>query len=145
VKPLVALACGALFGAGLTVSGMTNPARVIGFLDVFGAWDPSLMFVMASALCISVPAFQWALRRKHPLLEARFSLPTRTHLDRDLVIGAVLFGVGWGIAGLCPGPAIAGLASGMPQLVVFVAAMALGMALRHAQLHLRAPRDEDEG
>ena len=130
MKPLVALACGTLFGAGLTLAGMTDPARVIGFLDVLGDWDPSLAVVMVSALAVSVPAFQWARRHPQPLLDAQFFLPERVRIDADLVLGAALFGIGWGIAGVCPGPALAGSASGLPDLLMFVVAMAIGMALR---------------
>jgi uncharacterized membrane protein YedE/YeeE len=137
MKPLVALACGTLFGAGLTVAGMTDPARVIGFLDVSGAWDPTLVVVMASALCISLPAFQWAQRHPQPLLDRRFFLPERTRIDRDLVFGSSLFGVGWGVAGLCPGPAIAGIASGRPEVIAFVAAMGFGMVLRSLRYRSR--------
>jgi hypothetical protein len=130
MKPFVAIACGSLFGAGLTVAGMTDPARVIGFLDVLGHWDPTLVVVMASALCISLPVFQWTKRHSGPLLDQRFFLPERTRIDRDLVLGSSLFGVGWGIAGLCPGPAIASVASGHPDIIIFVAAMTAGMVLR---------------
>jgi uncharacterized membrane protein YedE/YeeE len=137
MKPLVALACGTLFGAGLTLAGMTDPARVIGFLDVLGDWDPALAVVMAGALAVSLPAFQWARRHPQPLLDVRFFLPERTRIDADLVLGSALFGVGWGIAGICPGPALAGLASGLPQLLMFVAAMAIGMALRSWRVRQR--------
>jgi uncharacterized membrane protein YedE/YeeE len=137
VKPLVALACGTLFGAGLTLAGMTDPARVIGFLDVLGDWDPALALVMAGALAVSLPAFQWARRHPRPLLDAQFFLPERTRIDTDLVLGAAIFGVGWGIAGICPGPALAGSASGLPTLLMFVAAMAVGMALRSWRVRRR--------
>ncbi|GMU45124.1 MAG: YeeE/YedE family protein [Xanthomonadales bacterium] len=134
MKPLVALLCGLIFGAGLTVSGMTDPARVAGFLDLFGAWDPTLAFVMGGALAVAVPGFQWLLRRPRPQLDERFHLPTRQGIDRDLWLGAALFGIGWGLSGFCPGPALAGLASGLWQVWLFVAAMAAGMALRHWQV-----------
>ncbi len=110
MKPLVALLCGLIFGAGLTVSGMTDPARVAGFLDLFGAWDPTLAFVMGGALAVAVPGFQWLLRRPRPQLDERFHLPTRQGIDRDLWLGAALFGIGWGLSGFCPGPALAGQA-----------------------------------
>lgn len=127
----VALLCGTLFGAGLTLAGMTDPARVIGFLDMGGNWDPSLAIVMASAITVALPMFQWAVRKQpRPLLAARYYLPERTAIDRDLAIGAVLFGLGWGIAGLCPGPAIAGLGSGRPEIFAFVLAMAAGVGVR---------------
>lgn len=133
----MALACGTLFGAGLTYAGMTDPARVLGFLDVFGTWDPALAVVMAGALLVSLPAFQWARRHPRPLLDRQFFLPERFRVDADLMLGAALFGVGWGIAGLCPGPALASLASGIPEIVMFVAAMAMGMSLRSWRVRQR--------
>ncbi|HPF72123.1 MAG: YeeE/YedE family protein [Lysobacteraceae bacterium] len=126
----VALACGMLFGAGLTLSGMTDPAKVVGFLDVFGAWDPTLVVVMSSALLVTLPLFQLAARRSRPLLDRQFFLPVRTRVDRDLLLGSAIFGVGWGVAGFCPGPAIAGLVSGSTQILLFVLSMAVGMTLR---------------
>lgn len=130
LKLLVALIAGTLFGAGLAVGGMTDPAKVIGFLDLAGKWDPSLAFVMGAALCVTLPVFQMFRSRTRPLLEKRFFLPTKTDLDPQLIGGAALFGIGWGIAGLCPGPAIANLVSASPQVLAFVIAMAAGMWLR---------------
>lgn len=130
LKLVVALLAGTLFGAGLAVGGMTDPGKVIGFLDLAGNWDPSLAFVMGAALCVTLPVFQLLKRRQRPLLEQRFFLPTKTDLDRQLLGGAVLFGIGWGIAGLCPGPAIANLVTGTPEIFVFVIAMILGMWAR---------------
>ena len=135
---VAALFSGALFGAGLAWSGMTNPARVLGFLDVTGDWDPTLMLVMVGALAVSVPLFPLVLRQPRPLLAALFSLPSRQDLDGRLMGGAALFGVGWGLAGLCPGPAIAGLITGAPGILLFVAAMLAGMGL--ASLAERRPR-----
>ncbi|MGB0954976.1 MAG: DUF6691 family protein [Panacagrimonas sp.] len=129
MKGLTALISGLLFGAGLSIGGMTDPAKVIGFLDLAGAWDPSLAFVMGAALCITVPSFQLLGKSEKPLLEARFFRPTRTDLDVRLLAGATLFGVGWGIAGFCPGPAIASLSSGSPLVIAFVLAMMAGMWL----------------
>lgn len=130
-QSLVSLVAGVLFGAGLVVGGMTDPAKVIGFLDLAGRWDPSLAFVMGSALCITLPVFQFVIKgRQRPVLEARFFLPTKTDLDPQLLGGSALFGLGWGIAGLCPGPAVASLVSGSPQVLAFVAAMIAGMWLR---------------
>ncbi len=126
---LAALACGALFGAGLAWSGMTNPARVAGFLDVAGAWDPTLALVMGAALAVAAPGFALAARRARPLLAGAFHLPTRTRIDGRLLGGALIFGVGWGLAGLCPGPALAGLVTGSPGVLVFVAAMLAGQWL----------------
>lgn len=127
---LIALAAGLLFGAGLALGGMTDPTRVIGFLDVAGRWDPSLAFVMGSALLITFPVFAWVRRQDKPLFAERFHLPTRSDLDPHLLTGAALFGIGWGIAGLCPGPAVANLASGSLEVLLFVAAMLGGMWLR---------------
>lgn len=123
---IAALFCGIIFGLGLTVSEMINPARVIGFLDIAGQWDLTLMLVMGSALAVTVVGFPLITRKKHPILEEKFSLPTKTELDLPLISGAVLFGIGWGLAGLCPGPAIAGLASLEPGVFLFVAAMIAG-------------------
>ncbi len=125
---LVALLCGVLFGAGLVVSDMINPARVLAFLDVAGAWDPALAFVMGGALIPSAAAYLYRRRLAKPLLDARFHVPTQRTIDRRLIGGAVIFGLGWGLVGLCPGPAIAALVSGKWQALVFVIAMIAGMA-----------------
>lgn len=126
---LAALASGLLFGAGLAVSGMVDPLRVLGFLDVAGNWDATLAFVMGGAVLVSAPSF-WLARRRHaPVLAPKFDLPTATRVDRRLVIGATLFGIGWGIAGFCPGPALAGIAAMWHELVWFIPAYALGAAL----------------
>ena len=124
-----ALSSGILFGAGLTISGMTDPHRVRGFLNLFGRWDPTLAFVMGGA--VIVMAIAWRLQRRmgHPLFADKFVLPGRTDLDARLIIGSAMFGVGWGIAGLCPGPAIASLALAPLAVLPFVAAMLAGMAL----------------
>lgn len=126
---LAALASGLLFGAGLAVSGMVDPLRVLGFLDVAGNWDATLAFVMGGAVLVSAPAFWLARRRRAPVLTPKFDLPTATRVDRRLVIGATLFGIGWGIAGFCPGPALAGIAAMWHELVWFIPAYALGAAL----------------
>jgi hypothetical protein len=123
---------GVVFGAGLAVSGMTNPAKVQNFLDVFGRFDPTLAFVLGAALAVSAPAFALARRRERPWLGESFALPTRRDVDARLVGGAALFGVGWGLVGLCPGPALASLFRGASELVVFVAAMTAGVALYRA-------------
>ena len=129
VKPLaVSLIAGLIFGMGLTVSGMINPARVIGFLDVAGRWDPTLAFVMAGALAVATPAFALALRRgAQPQLGGKFQIPTRNDIDRRLIAGGAIFGIGWGLSGICPGPAIAALGSLIPSIVGFAAAMIAGM------------------
>src|ERR1700720_1024919 len=129
--PIIApLLCGLIFGAGLLVSGMVQPAKVLGFLDIFGAWDPSLAVVMAAALVVSIPGFMLARRQGRPMLAILSFLPTKLGLDRSLVIGSTLFGIGWGLVGLCPGPALENLATLSPLVIVFVAAMAGGMVLR---------------
>jgi uncharacterized protein len=132
MQVLIALLSGLVFGAGLFVSGMTNPAKVLGFLDVAGTWDPSLAFVMGGALAVNALASAVARRRARPVLAERFALPTLQDLDPDLLIGSALFGVGWGLVGLCPGPALANLLSGQLPIYGFVGAMALGMALQRA-------------
>ena len=126
---IVALFAGALFGVGLAVSGMTNPAKIIGFLDVAGQWDPTLMFVMGGALLVTIPAFRLILGRPYPLLADGFTLPTKTALDRRLLGGAALFGVGWGLSGFCPGPAVVALVTGLLPVFAFVGAMVGGMAI----------------
>jgi len=124
-----ALLTGMLFGLGLSISGMINPARVIGFLDVAGRWDPTLVFVMGGALAVTLPAFAFILRRPRPLLDPMFFLPTQRDIDGQLLFGAALFGVGWGLGGFCPGPALAALASGSPAVSLFVLAMVGGQWL----------------
>jgi hypothetical protein len=111
LRYLVSLICGLLFGAGLALSGMTRPLKVLGFLDVAGKWDPSLIFVLGAAATVATVAFHFILQRKAPLLAPAFDLPTTKGVDRRLITGALIFGVGWGIAGFCPGPAIALLAA----------------------------------
>ncbi|HEX4872985.1 MAG TPA: DUF6691 family protein [Nevskiaceae bacterium] len=125
-----ALLSGLLFGLGLTIAGMTDPARVLGFLDLAGAWDPSLAFVMGAALLVTVPAFAWARRRHSSWSGAALQWPSARQLDRPLILGAALFGTGWGLAGLCPGPALANLVSGQLPVIGFVLAMVAGMGLR---------------
>lgn len=126
---LAALLSGSVFGVGLAWSGMTDPARVLGFLDLAGDWDPTLLLVMAGALAVAAPAFRLVLGRPGPLLGGAFHLPGKTRIDAPLLTGAAIFGIGWGLAGLCPGPALAGLVTGSPQVVVFVLAMLAGQWL----------------
>ena len=133
-----ALAAGALFGFGLSLSGMAYSARVLGFLNLAGAWDPSLMFVLGGAVPVAGLAVLLARRMRRPLLDERFHMPTNTAIDRRLVIGSALFGVGWGLAGFCPGPAISVLSTGTGSVLLFVAAMAAGMLL-HDRLLARCP------
>ncbi|QFU16716.1 YeeE/YedE family protein [Microvirga thermotolerans] len=129
--PLIAsaFASGLIFGLGLIVSQMVNPAKVIGFLDLFGRWDPSLAFVMGGAVAVSALGFAVARRRRVPLLAPRLEVPARRDLDPRLLAGAALFGIGWGLAGFCPGPALTMLLAGPWQVPVFVASMIAGMAL----------------
>ncbi len=129
---------GLLFGLGLAVSQMVNPAKVLDFLDVAGNWDPSLAFVMAGALMVALPAFHFILRREGPLLTPKFSLPLRQEIDPRLLLGAALFGIGWGLVGLCPGPAVASLAYLKDESVIFLLALVAGMGLHRFFL---TPRD----
>lgn len=126
---LLALCSGALFAAGLALSGMSNPRKVLGFLDLAGSWDPSLACVMAGALAVHSLAYRLQRRRARPIYAERFSLPEESDVDRRLIGGAALFGVGWGIAGYCPGPALVSLVSGNLGCLVFVLCMLLGMGL----------------
>lgn len=126
---VASLGCGFIFGVGLLVSSMVQPAKVLGFLDIFGAWDPSLAVVMAAALVVSNVGFALARRRQRPILATQSLWPLKTGIDRPLVIGSALFGVGWGLVGLCPGPALENLATLSPRVIVFVAAMAAGMMM----------------
>lgn len=128
-----ALFVGVLFGLGLSISGMIDPAKIIAFLDVSGAWDPSLLVVMASALAVSFIGYRIALAGEKPMFEPSFQLPTKTLIDRPLLLGSALFGVGWGLAGLCPGPAVAALTLGEPAIYAFIGAMLVGMLLHDAR------------
>ena len=126
---IASLLCGLVFGAGLLISKMVQPTKVLAFLDIFGAWDPSLAVVMVAALAVSAPGFVLARRHARPVLAPECFWPTRTDLDRQLVTGSALFGVGWGLVGLCPGPALESLATLSPGVIVFVIAMTAGMLL----------------
>ncbi len=126
---LAAFAAGLLFAVGLAISGMTQPTKVVGFLDVTGNWDPSLAMVMAGALAVYVVAFPLIRRRNAPLLSTAFDVPTRRDFTVPLVGGAVLFGLGWGVAGFCPGPAVAALGAGMSESYLFVGTMLVGMGI----------------
>jgi uncharacterized membrane protein YedE/YeeE len=129
MRILMALITGLVFGIGLLVAGMTNPAKVLGFLDLAGRWDPSLALVMAGAILVALPAFRIAARRRQSLLGEPMHLPTATRIDRRLVLGSLAFGAGWGLAGFCPGPALASLATGAVQPLIFCAAMLAGMGI----------------
>lgn len=124
---LLSLLAGLLFGFGLIVSGLANPAKVLGFLDIAGLWDPSLAFVMGGAILVGLFAFAVARKRTLSFLGFSMRLPTNKHIDPRLVIGSMLFGLGWGIAGFCPGPALLALGAGEIKAVVFVASMVAGM------------------
>jgi len=129
MRNVIALLCGLVFGVGLAVSGMTDTAKVLGFLDVFGHWVPDLAFVMGGAVCVTLLAFPLVLRRAKPILSASFSLPANTSIDGRLLGGAALFGIGWGIYGYCPGPALSALLYLDYKTAVFVPSMLIGMAL----------------
>ena len=121
--------CGLLFALGLGISGMTNPTKVIGFLDIAGDWDPSLIFVMGGAVGINLILYRLTLRRNRPLLEEAFVIPSHRRINARLVGGAALFGAGWGLSGYCPGPALVAAVTGWPSVLAFVAAMLAGMLL----------------
>ncbi len=135
----LALIAGAMFGFGLSLSGMIDPARVSGFLDVAsGHWDPSLIFVLGGAVMVAVPGVLLSRRLAKPILTEDFSLPEKTRIDRPLITGSAIFGVGWGLAGFCPGPALSALALGLMPVVLFVCAMIAGM-LVHDRLYAKQP------
>lgn len=135
---IASLAAGALFGAGLALSGMTDPGLVLAFLDVTGDFDPTLAFVLGGAVAVTVPGFRLVLRRRKPLLAERFHLPDNRRIDLRLAAGAAIFGVGWGIAGYCPGPAWVALAAGAQGAWVFVPAMLAGSLLQRFAGRVRA-------
>lgn len=120
---------GLIFGIGLTVAGMVNPAKVIAFLNILGNWDPSLVFVMVGAIIISAPFFYILKNKKKPLFNSSFQIPSRTNIDQNLIIGSSLFGIGWGMVGLCPGPAVASIALFQPLSILFVIAVMSGFYL----------------
>ena len=126
---LTAFFAGLIFGLGLLLAGMANPAKVLAFLDVAGAWDPSLALVMGGAIAVAVIPLNWARKNKQSLLGARMQLPVKRQLDPRLIGGSLVFGIGWGIAGICPGPAVAILLTGRWQIIIFVLAMLTGMYL----------------
>ncbi|HYP57259.1 MAG TPA: YeeE/YedE family protein [Beijerinckia sp.] len=128
-RTLSALVCGAIFGFGLSLSGMLDPTRVRGFLDIFGAFDPSLAFVLAGAVLVSTLGTLFARRMRRPVLDVAFHLPKKTVIDRPLILGSAIFGIGWGMGGFCPGPAVASLSLGVVPIFVFTAMMLVGMLL----------------
>ncbi|MGE0486574.1 MAG: DUF6691 family protein [Gammaproteobacteria bacterium] len=139
MRALSFFAIGLLFALGLGVSGMSQPLKVIGFLDLFGRWDPALAFVMGGAVTVTFVGYRWVLKRPAPLLFARFDLPTRRDIDWQLVVGAVMFGAGWGMAGFCPGPALVALASGSVDVMIFVGAMFVGFLAKDFVVRPTAP------
>ena len=137
-RSTVALLSGSLFGYGLSLSGMVDPARVLGFLDIAsGRWDPSLMFVLGGAVCIAFIAVTIQRRLQRPVFDTRFHIPERTDIDARLIGGSVLFGIGWGLAGFCPGPALSALTTGLTPVLLFIVAMIAGILL-HDRVLARA-------
>lgn len=124
---IISLFCGLIFGLGLLISGMANPQKVLGFLDITGLWDPSLILVMAGAILAALLPFQWAKNQSRSLLGQTIQLPDKTQIDRPLILGSLLFGIGWGLAGICPGPAIVLLGLKQINAIYFVLAMLAGM------------------
>lgn len=123
---MIALACGVLFGLGLSLGGMTNPDKVLNFMDILGDWDPTLLFVFGGAVGTTLISFRFVLKRPHPICDTAFSLPTKTRIDKQLVFGAILFGIGWGLLGFCPGPAIVSVVFGSTGVI-----LALSMLTGH--------------
>lgn len=140
MQNIIALLCGLIFGFGLLLSGMANPEKVLGFLDISGRWDPSLIFVMIGAIVIAIVPFTFAKRRQRSLIGLPMQLPMSRVIDKRLIIGSLLFGIGWGIAGICPGPALILLGSGYRQGIIFVAAMLCGMVVFEWMEQRRANR-----
>lgn len=129
MRILSALVIGLIFGLGIALSGMINPAKVLNFFDLAGTWDPSLAFVMGGALAVAIPGYWVVLRRPAPVMDLRFQLPDTRKIDRRLVLGSATFGVGWGIAGFCPGGALPALGTGRLDVVVFIASLILGLLI----------------
>jgi uncharacterized membrane protein YedE/YeeE len=126
-KSIITLIAGCLFGIGLTTSGMTDPKAVIGFLSIFGEWDARLLFVMGGAVITTLISFHFILKRKAPIYENNFSRPIKSSVDNPLIMGAILFGIGWGLSGYCPGPAIAGIVINPLESIIFIFSMLIGM------------------
>ncbi len=126
LQSIVSFFCGAIFAIGLVLAEMTQPRKIIGFLDVFGNWDPTLVFVLASAVGVYYITYQFVMKRKSPLLAPKFLVPTKTDLELKLIIGGLLFGVGWGISGLCPGPILTILGTGSTTVIILMVSMLLG-------------------
>ncbi|MBS0251638.1 MAG: YeeE/YedE family protein [Proteobacteria bacterium] len=147
IRPVLCYLFGLVFGAGMTISGMINPSKVLNFFDVTGTWDPSLAFVMGGALLVTATGYWLARKRGAPLFDRSFHLPLARVVDFPLVIGAAVFGIGWGIAGFCPGSAIAALGLGRGEPIIFVSAMVVGLlggSLLRAALHSESPAPEEK-
>ena len=129
MKNIITLFSGLIFGLGLIISGMTNPAKVIGFLDVAGQWDPSLMFVMLGGIAVAFVGFKFVKNKSQALFDEPIHLPGTTHISKELIIGNLLFGAGWGLAGFCPGPALVAIGAGYKGAFIFVMAMIVGMTI----------------
>jgi uncharacterized membrane protein YedE/YeeE len=127
MKNIITLLAGLIFGLGLIISGMTNPAKVIGFLDIAGLWDPSLMFVMLGGIAVAFVGFKFVQNKSQTIFDDAIHLPGTTHISKELVIGSLLFGAGWGLAGFCPGPALVAMGAGYKEAFIFVMAMMVGM------------------
>ena len=138
MRLLSAFLIGVIFGTGIAISGMINPAKVLNFFDLAGTWDPSLAFVMAGALAVAVPGYRLVLARPAPAFESRFQLPDTRVIDRRLILGSATFGIGWGIAGFCPGGALPALGTGDPAVFLFIAALVGGLFIARA-LQVRSP------
>ena len=132
MKSIIAsLTCGLLFGFGLIVSGMSNPARVLNFLDLSANWDATLAFVMGGAILVAAPGMYWVRKHNKPLFADKFDIPTNKTIDAKLILGSAAFGIGWGISGFCPGPAVVAIASLQTDVLLFVGAMTVGMLAQH--------------
>ena len=147
MRNAAAFATGALFAVGLAISGMTKPSKVAGFLDITAAWDASLAFVMVGAIAVHLALYRIISRRSSPLFDAKFHLPTRKDIDTRIVLGAALFGVGWGLGGFCPGPGLVAAGAGSPNALVFVAGMTIGMVIENvvARASARSQAHGDPG
>ncbi len=140
MRILASYLIGLVFGVGISISGMANPAKVLNFFDLFGTWDPSLAFVMGGAVVTTFIGYRYVLKRPKPILEGKFQLPTRRDLDLPLILGSATFGVGWGIAGFCPGGAIPALGTGRTEVVLFMAALLAGILTAKTLQRRRASR-----
>lgn len=147
MRNAAAFGTGALFAVGLAISGMTKPSKVAGFLDITAAWDASLAFVMVGAIAVHLALYRIISRRSSPLFDAKFHLPTRKDIDTRIVLGAALFGVGWGLGGFCPGPGLVAAGAGSPNALVFVAGMTIGMVIENvvARASARSQAHGDPG